>query len=352
VCRNPVRGCDEHRLQRSCDSGNLQARHPNEEFARLSIKRLQARRQMELPVVSRRTFLLGAVGTALLAATGSVVAIEDGVLPGRIRLADMLGGCNVDAVPPSRTVGDVTTGRFMSSARHREVGWSLALPPGHRTPAGLPMALVLHGRGEDHSSGFTHLKLHQFLAAYVAAGGTPFALAAIDGGDSYWHPRSDGDNPLGMITQEFLPMLDKLGMRTDAVGVLGWSMGGYGALLLAREAHRAALIGPSASSPATVVASAASSPALFASYQASASGAFDDAADFARYGELANQPGVGATPLYVACGADDAFTQETKRYRANASPPPAGDISKGCHTTGYWRSVAAAQMSFIGSHLR
>jgi acetyl esterase/lipase len=300
-------------------------------------------------MVSRRTLLLGALGTAVLAGTGSVVAIEDGALPGRIRLADMLGGCNVDAVPPSGTVGDVTTGQFMSSARHREVGWSLALPPGRGGPAGLPVALVLHGRGEDHSSGFDELKLQQFLAAYVRAGGTPFALAAIDGGDSYWHPRSNGDNPLAMITQEFLPMLGKLGIRTDAVGVLGWSMGGYGALLLARDAHRGALTGPDAQRT-TVAAAAASSPALFASYRVSANGAFDNATDFANYGDLANEPDVGTTPLYVSCGADDAFTQETKHYRAHASPTPAGDISKGCHTDGYWRSLAAAQISFIGSH--
>jgi pimeloyl-ACP methyl ester carboxylesterase len=215
----------------------------------------------------------------------------------------------------------------------------------------LPVAVVLHGRGEDHSSGFAQLKLHQFLAAYTRAGGTPVALAAVDGGDSYWHPRSDGDNPLQMITEEFLPMLRLLGLRTAAIGVLGWSMGGYGALLLAREAHRDTLPGVGPSGRTTVVAAAASSPALFASYQASASGAFDNAADFARYGELASQPDVGDTPLYVACGATDAFTGQTKRYRANASPPPAGSISKGCHSDGYWRSTAAAQIAFIGGHL-
>jgi hypothetical protein len=300
--------------------------------------------------VSRRTLLLGALGTAVLAGTGSVFAIEDGALRGRIRLADLMGACEVDATPSPGTVGAITTGRFTSSARHREVGWSLALPPGDRTPDGLPMALVLRGRGGDHSSGFDQLKLHEFLAAYVRPGGTPFALAAIDGGDGYWHPRSNGDNPLGMITQEFLPMLARLGLRTDAVGVLGWSMGGYGALLLAREAHRGALAGKD-TRRTTVAAAAASSPALFASYRASASGAFDDATDYANYGDLANEPDVGATPLHVACGVDDAFVQETKRYRTHSSPTPAGDISKGCHTGGYWRSVAAAQISFIGSHL-
>lgn len=146
-------------------------------------------------------------------------------------------------------------------------------------------------------------------------------------------------------------MLGRLGLRTDATGVLGWSMGGYGALLFAREANRRTLLDAGASARTTVVAAAASSPALFASYQASASGAFDSAADFARYGDLASQPDVGETPLYVGCGATDAFTGETKRYRANASPLPSGDISKGCHTGGYWRSVAAAQISFMGSHL-
>jgi hypothetical protein len=301
-------------------------------------------------MVSRRTFLLGALGTALLAGGGSVVAIEDGVVPGRTRLADLAGACDVDAAPPAGQVGAITSGQFASSARGRDVGWSLALPPGHTSTVGLPVALVLHGRGEDHSSGFAQLKLHQFLAAYTRAGGTPFALAAVDGGDSYWHRRSNGDNPLGMITQEFLPMLGRLGLRTDAIGVLGWSMGGYGALLLAREAYRGTLVDSGASARTAVVAAAASSPALFASYQASASGAFDNAADFARYGDLANQPDVGDTPLYVGCGATDAFTEQTKRYRANASPLPAGGISKGCHTGGYWRSVAAAQISFIGSH--
>jgi hypothetical protein len=301
-------------------------------------------------MVSRRTFLLGALGAVVLAGGGSVAAIEDGVLPGHTRLAELTGACDVDAVPAAGAVGTITSGRFASAARGRDLGWALALPPGH-TAVRLPVALVLHGRGEDHSSGFAQLKLHQFLAAYTRAGGAPFALAAVDGGDSYWHPRNNGDNPLRMLTEEFLPMLGRLGLRIDSVGVLGWSMGGYGALLFAREANRGTLSGVTASARTSVVAAAASSPALFASYHAIASGAFDNAADFEAYGDLVNQPDVGRTPLYVGCGATDAFTGETKRYRANASPPPAGDISKGCHTAGYWRSVASAQISFIGSHL-
>jgi hypothetical protein len=137
------------------------------------------------------------------------------------RLAKLAGACDVDAVPAAGAVGTIASGHFLSSARGRDVGWSLALPPGHTTATGLRVALVLHGRGEDHSSGFAQLKLHQFLAAYTQAGGTPYALAAVDGADSYWHPRTNGDNPLRMLTQEFLPMLGRLGLRNDAIGVLG-----------------------------------------------------------------------------------------------------------------------------------
>jgi len=296
-------------------------------------------------MVSRRALLLGALGTAVLAGAGSYIAIEDDVLPGRVRLAELVGTCDVDAQPPSGSVGTIKTGTFRSAARHRDVGWSLALPPGQTSVSGLPVVLVLHGRGGDHTTGFEQLGLHRFLAAHVQAGGAPFALAAADGGDGYWHPRANGDDPLLMLTTEFVPMLATFGLRTTRVGVLGWSMGGYGALLLARQAHRDSLHG------VTIAAAAAGSPALFASYRHSAAGAFDNAADFAAYGTLAEQPEVGTTPLYVACGTEDAFTNETKRYRANVSATPAGEIGKGCHTDGYWRSLAAQQISFFGAHL-
>jgi pimeloyl-ACP methyl ester carboxylesterase len=296
-------------------------------------------------MVSRRAFLLGALGAAVLAGTGSIVAIEDDVLPGRIRLAELVGSCDVDAPLPTGPLGTIKAGSFTSAARHRDVGWALALPPGRSSASGLPVVLVLHGRGGNHTTGFAQLGLHRFLAAHVEAGGAPFALAAADGGDGYWHPRKLGDDPLRMLTAEFVPMLGTLGLRTASVGLLGWSMGGYGALLLARQAHRGQAHG------ITIDAAAAGSPALFASFRESAQGAFDDSADFATYGTLAEQPDVGTTPLYVACGTDDAFTNETRRYRANVSQTPSGGVGKGCHTDGYWRSLAAAQVAFLGAHL-
>jgi dienelactone hydrolase len=275
---------------------------------------------------------------------GAYAGVEEDVLPGRIRLAQLTGQCDVDATPPPSSAS-VVSGRFSSSARKTDVGWSLALPPGVSAD-GLPVVIVLHGRGDDHSTAFNTLKLQDFLAEVIDAGTAPFALASVDGGNNtYWHPRSDDDDPIAMLTDEFLPLLKNRGLNTDRIGTLGWSMGGYGSLLLARESHRGHL------DSTQVAAAAAGSPALFASFKASAGGAFDDAADFAKYGTLASNPDVGNTALYVSCGSDDAFTDTTKRYRTNVSPTPAGGISKGCHTDGYWRSVAAAQLQFLGAHL-
>ncbi len=293
---------------------------------------------------TRRTFLLGALGAATLAVVGGYVGVEEGVLPGRIRLATLTGQCDVDATPPA-TGAPVESGSFASSARRTTVGWSLATPP--NTPGdNLPVVVVLHGRGGDHTTAFKDLKLQDFLAAHVSNGGRPFALASVDGGDNtYWHPRRNGDDPIAMLTSEFLPLLKTHGLDTRRVGVLGWSMGGYGALLLARESHRKNL------QNTDVVAAAAGSPALFTSFKSSAAGAFDDANDFAKYGDLSHDPDVGDVPLRVSCGADDAFTDATRRYRANVSPTPAGGINKGCHTEGYWRSLAAEQLAFLGGHL-
>lgn len=295
-------------------------------------------------MITRRQLLGGAASLAVLGA-GGLLGVEQGWLPGRVALGDALGRCNVDAALPDDEPGPLQESVFTSTYRSRDVTWMLALPPG-ADAAGLPVALVLHGRGGDAHSAFDALGLHRFLAQHVAGGGAPFALASIDGGDGYWHPRASGDDPLGMLANELLPLLDAAGLRTDSVGVLGWSMGGYGALLLARESGKDSFAG------VEVVAAAAASPALFSSYEASAGGAFDDAADYASWGALLKDPGVASgIALRVSCGDNDAFTDVTRDYRAAVEPAVDGGISMGCHDNGYWRSQASAELAFLGAHL-
>jgi S-formylglutathione hydrolase FrmB len=179
----------------------------------------------------------------------------------------------------------------------------------------------------------------------VRRGRPALAVVSVDGGDAYWHPRRDGDDPLTMITDELMPRLAARDLATQRIGVLGYSMGGYGALMLARESEADRLGG------LRVAAAAASSPALFASAGASAPGAFDDAADWARWGDLAAHPRVRHTPLSVSCGTSDPFAEQTRRYRAHCTTAPAGGLGPGRHDGGYWRSLLPDQLAFLADHL-
>ncbi len=73
----------------------------------------------------------------------------------------------------------------------------------------------------------------------------PFAIATVDGGTTYWHPRPNGEDAGGMVVDEFLPLLAEQGLRTDRSAFHGWSMGGYGVAAARPDRRPAAGAGPS-----------------------------------------------------------------------------------------------------------
>jgi enterochelin esterase-like enzyme len=289
--------------------------------------------------LSRRSLLFGAAG--LTAAAGVTGAVEGG----RIwRRADAL----VHPAPepkssvPATKPGGVVTGAFVSTARGgRRVRWAVAYPAATATDAAIPVALVLHGRGDNYASAFGSHALDRFLAAAVQAGTPPFALASVDGGDhTYWHRRSNGDDPQRMLTDEFLPLLAQRGLRTATVGLTGWSMGGYGALLLAER------LGPE-----RCAAVAVDSPALWLRASDTAPGAFDDAADYRRNDVFAGRAQLAHIPVRIAIGTSDPFYAATRSFVAGLTPRPATDFSIGGHTVAFWRHSAPVQIRFIGGRL-
>nr|WP_237447598.1 alpha/beta hydrolase-fold protein [Nocardioides flavescens] len=184
-------------------------------------------------------------------------------MPGRTSLYRHLHLDGPDGVVPTSSTGETENGVLTSRARNgRRCGWSIACPAGPR--AGLPVVVVLHGRGGDHSSAFspTYLGLDRFRDATVVTGVPAYALASVDGGEEYWHARADGDDPAAMVVDEFLPLLAERGLDTSRLGLLGRSMGGYGAL------HLAGVLGRD-----RVSAVAAMSPALWRDYADTAPGA-------------------------------------------------------------------------------
>ncbi|MFI5729573.1 alpha/beta hydrolase [Kribbella sp. NPDC051587] len=289
-------------------------------------------------MISRRALLRTGV-VAGVAGTAGVVGLETGVIPGRGRVHEALGLMGPDGVVPDVPAGPVVSGRFNSLGRRTTVGYSIIYPAGHQPSDPLPVVLVLHGRGGDHTSAVRDLGIDRYLTAAVQAGSPPFALATVDGGsDSYWHRRVTAEDPGFMLDQEFLPLLANRGLDTARYGVLGWSMGGYGALLFAgRPGSRAVAVG-------------ALSPAVWRDYKDVAPGAFDSREDFENNQLFGRPAGLQDVAVRIDCGRDDPFASAAADLRTELRA--AGGQQAGAHTQGYWRRMLPAQLAFLGGRLR
>jgi pimeloyl-ACP methyl ester carboxylesterase len=225
------------------------------------------------------------------------------------------------------------TGSFVSTARGGiDTNWAIARPPG-QTQALRPV-IALHGKGGDAAQVMAG-GVEQGLAQAVDAGLPPFAVVAVDGGGGYWHKRADGDDAGAMVLDELIPMLASQGLDTSRVAFLGWSMGGYGALLLG------ARLGP-----ARTAAICAVSPALWTSSGATAPGAFDGADDYAA-NSVWGLPALGSIPIRIDEGNSDPFYSATQQFIAQLPKPPAGGFSPGGHDGGFWSSQLPAELTWL-----
>lgn len=264
--------------------------------------------------VGRRALLLGVVG----------------VLAGACTKADRTG---------TRAPDRFVSGHFRSAWMRTTVGWSIAYPPGHGDGSQIPVVVTLHGRGGDHRTAFDQLHLDEVLDSLHPT--ASYAIASVDGGDhGYWHRRTDGTDASAMLVDEFLPLLRGRGLRIDALGLHGWSMGGYGALLLAGKDRL------------PVRSVAVSSPALFTSAGATAAGAFDDAADFDTHDVYGHPQWLDRVrSLRIDCGEQDPFYVATRDFVGRLRTRPAGGFPAGRHDATFWRRVAPAQLRFLEEQL-
>ena len=225
------------------------------------------------------------------------------------------------------------TGSFVSIARGGvPTNFAIARPPG-QTGALRPV-IALHGKGSDAAAVMAG-GVEQGLAQAVSAGLPPFAVVAVDGGGSYWHRRNWGEDAGAMVLGELLPMLGERGLDTSRVGFLGWSMGGYGALLLGARLGAA-----------RTAAICAVSPALWLSSGASAPGAFDGPEDFAA-NSVFGLPALASIPIRIDCGYSDPFYAATKQFIVQLPSPPAGGFSAGGHDANFWSAQLPAEIGWM-----
>jgi pimeloyl-ACP methyl ester carboxylesterase len=294
-----------------------------------------------VPHVTRRSVILGAASAVMLAGAAAL-AVDEGILPGRATLFRSLDLDGAAGVVPKSKPGALISGSFRSAARlGKSCGWSISYPPGTTPGDALPLLVVLHGYNGSHTGAFgNHLGLDHFLAASVNQGARPFAIASVDGGNTYYHRRVSGEDAAAMVTDEFLPLLARSGLRTNRVALMGWSMGGYGAL------HIAGRLGGD-----RVVAVVAESPALWRHAAQTPPPAFDNPEDFAANTVFGRQSQLAGIPVRVDCGRGDGFYPAAKAYVAGFPKLPAGGFSAGGHNLDYWRRMAPAQLEFVGKYL-
>ena len=299
------------------------------------------------PWSRRRLLRLGLGATASVIGAGVLGAelVDHGVLPGKLLLDQLDGACQVDArAPVFRPVGPSYSGWFRSRARHRSVGYTVALPPGHAPGDELALVVMLHGFGANHENAISGMDPAQALALIVD--GMPLApmgLVTVDGGPGYWHPHRD-DDPMGMVVDELVPMLRArgLGRPPHRIGTMGISMGGYGALLLAELF------------PSMFRAVAAISPAVWTTYdEASAAngGAYDSPGQFARFDAVTHTAALSTTRVRVASGDADPFHPGVVALAAGLPKGAIVDFAPGCHTGAFFAAQVPPSMAFLSQAL-
>jgi S-formylglutathione hydrolase FrmB len=287
------------------------------------------------------------IGSATLGASGGLglwaLLADARLVPGRSVVDTMLGRCDIVSNPPEAEPGKVLKSSFYSTHRKRTVRYQVAYPPNPPAGGRLPICIYLHAYGGDEKEAVESFGFHRLLAGAVAAGVPPFIIATVDGGDRYWHPRADGDNPLAMVLEDFPTALAQHGLATDKLAVMGISMGGYGALLAASEA------------PKRFLAAVASSPAYWDSFGESQDAnqtAFDSEDDWRAYGDLRKRAGaLKDIPVRIDCGDADPFEPNLRGLQKALPSTTTLAFAPGCHDGPFWRQAAPEQLRLIGSTL-
>jgi predicted esterase len=298
--------------------------------------------------VSRRHLLrwiAGGLGTVVVAGAAGLELVNHGVLPGKQLLDRIDGACSLPAPALSfESLGPSESGSFYSSARQRTVSYTIAYPPNHRPGGHLSLIVMLHGYGDNHATALFGMTPAQAVALRQdGASLTPMALVTVDGGNGYWNPHP-GDNPMAMVMDELIPLCQRkgLGVAPNKIGMMGVSMGGYGALAIAER------------NPGLVAAVAAISPAVWTSYaqaHAANSGAFASASAFAAGNVIRHADSLRGIPVRVASGVDDPFHPGVEKF---ASVLPGGDtvlFSAGCHTPAFFLEQEPPSLTFLARHL-
>lgn len=304
--------------------------------------------------VTRKQFLIG--GGVALGALAVGVVVAQRTLPLREYWWELTGQCGPEGLVPE-DLASPSYHTFRSEVLGTDVEYGVWAPPIRQKEGYVwPVCYCLPARGQSPR---WVLDGPIYLADFLAQSGSgrgylPLELVAIDGSDTYWHERVSGEDRMAMLLDEFIPWFEGrsdvggVGGSRDHRAMMGWSMGGYGALLAAERR------------PDMFAAVCAASPALWYGYDDGVGDAFDDARDFEENDVFAGVERLARTAVRVDCGRADVFYDAARDFAAACGVWDGGTVEgdavgpgflRGCHDPDYWRRRAPDELAFVGRAL-
>jgi enterochelin esterase-like enzyme len=161
--------------------------------------------------VTRRQFLIGGGVLAAGVAVAGVVGWRSWTV--RDYWYRFTGAYGEPGTPPPSYEVTYENGTLPSNYLAEPAAYSIAYPPGvargSNRGTAYPVLVCLPGRNSapgDLLQG--NLRIGDYVADAVETRGvTPFAVAAVQASDTYWHKRADGDDAMAMLFDEFIPFL-------------------------------------------------------------------------------------------------------------------------------------------------
>jgi poly(3-hydroxybutyrate) depolymerase len=197
---------------------------------------------------------------------------------------------------------------------------------------GAPLLVLLHGRGARPDDFLQDAKLQKALRTFGKQ--APNVVIPLCSDHCYWHDRIGTAWGKYVLYNVIPAAIRRMHADPRRVAIGGISMGGFGALDLARLA------------PKRFCAVAGHSAALWRTAGETAPGAFDHAADFARH-DVLHLPFAYRGPLWIDMGTDDPFRgageefARTHHARLHVWP--------GSHSWSYWNAHWADYLRFYVS---
>ena len=222
-----------------------------------------------------------------------------------------------------------------------------SLPVAAVVPAGAsagprPLLIFLHAKGQDENSNLDDA----FYTALARLGSSaPDVVFPYGGADSYWHTRASGAWGAYVLDEVIGDAVKRLGADPKRIAIGGISMGGFGALDLARLR------------PREFCAVGGHSPAMWVSAAQTPAGAFDDAKDFSLNNLIAiarrGDPYRGMA-VWIDAGTQDPFRAADTTFAdalRHSGQTVDFHVWPGGHDQAYWDSHWTDYLRFYASAL-